>query len=89
MNMLNATVEMDGLKVGAHHFKLHNKKFEKLKAAGYFNKEIILGIRAEDIHEEPIFIQTSPETQFESEVVVYANCQVQKSWYIVHSKEWN
>lgn len=50
--------------------KLHNKKFEKLKAAGYLDKEIILGIRAEDIHEEPIFIQTSPETQFESEVVV-------------------
>lgn len=70
MNMLNATVEMDGLKVGTHHFKLHNKKFEKLKAAGYLDKEIILGIRAEDIHEEPIFIQTSPETQFESEVVV-------------------
>ncbi|MCD0803597.1 ATP-binding cassette domain-containing protein, partial [Staphylococcus aureus] len=23
MNMLNATVEMDGLKVGTHHFKLH------------------------------------------------------------------
>ncbi len=69
MNMLNATVEMDGLKVGTHHFN-YNKKFEKLKAAGYLDKEIILGIRAEDIHEEPIFIQTSPETQFESEVVV-------------------
>ena len=41
MNMLNATVEMDGLKVGRHHFKLHNKKFEKLKAAGYLDKEII------------------------------------------------
>ncbi len=38
MNMLNATVEMDGLKVGTHHFKLHNKKFEKLKAAGYFRQ---------------------------------------------------
>ena len=28
MNMLNATVEMDGLKVGTHHFKLHNKNLK-------------------------------------------------------------
>ena len=60
---------------------------KKLKAAGYLDKEIILGIRAEDIHEEPIFIQTSPETQFESEVVV-SELLVQKLWYIAHSKEW-
>ena len=28
MNMLNATVEMDGLKIGTHHFKLHNKNLK-------------------------------------------------------------
>lgn len=70
MNILTTTVTEDGLKIGDTLFKVKNKKFENLKNKGYLDKEIKIGIRSEDIHEEPIFIQSSPDTSFKTEVIV-------------------
>ncbi|GEP83635.1 Maltose/maltodextrin transport ATP-binding protein MalK; Multiple sugar ABC transporter,ATP-binding protein [Staphylococcus piscifermentans] len=70
MNVLDAEVTSDGIKIGEKIFNLDNKKFENLKNYGYENKTVVLGIRAEDIHEEPIFIQSSPGTVFKAEVIV-------------------
>ncbi|MHD0396447.1 ABC transporter ATP-binding protein [Staphylococcus simulans] len=70
MNTLDAKVTSEGLIIGKTHFKLDNKKFENLKKYGYENKTVVMGIRAEDIHDEPIFIKSSPETSFTTEVIV-------------------
>ena len=42
--------------------KIPEGKLKVLRNQGYENKEITLGIRPEDIHDEPLFIQSSPET---------------------------
>jgi len=34
-----------------------------LRDQGYLNKQIILGIRPEDFHDEPVFIESSPGTK--------------------------
>ena len=41
-----------------------------MKDKGYDGKEIIFGIRPEDIHSEPAFLETFPESVVNAEVVV-------------------
>lgn len=48
-------------------------KAQVLKSKGYSGKEVILGIRPEDIHEEPVFLEASPRTVFSSNVDVTEN----------------
>ncbi|MDP4099495.1 sn-glycerol-3-phosphate ABC transporter ATP-binding protein UgpC [Paenibacillus sp. P96] len=48
-------------------------KAQLLKGKGYNNKEVILGVRPEDIHEEPVFLEASPKTIFTSNVDVTEN----------------
>lgn len=43
---------------------------KKLKAAGYNNKEIIFGIRPEDVHTEQVFLQSFPDQVVTAKVVV-------------------
>ena len=45
-------------------------KAQIIRNKGYVNREIILGVRPEDIHEEPVFLEASPET------VIYAGVEV-------------
>ncbi|USB33437.1 sn-glycerol-3-phosphate ABC transporter ATP-binding protein UgpC [Paenibacillus sp. YPG26] len=44
-----------------------------LKEKGYFGKEVIMGIRPEDIHEEPVFLEASPNTIFNASVFLTEN----------------
>ncbi|WLR51407.1 sn-glycerol-3-phosphate ABC transporter ATP-binding protein UgpC [Bacillus tianshenii] len=60
-----------------NHFVMDNVKIEipegKMKALreqGYENKEIVMGIRPEDIHDEPVFIESSPATKIVSTIDV-------------------
>ena len=45
-------------------------KAQIIRNKGYVNREIILGVRPEDIHEEPVFLDASPDT------VIYASVEV-------------
>lgn len=48
-------------------------KAQILKSKGYAGKEVILGVRPEDIHEEPVFLEASPHTAFTAKVDVSEN----------------
>ncbi|GBF10604.1 ABC transporter ATP-binding protein [Tepidibacillus infernus] len=48
-------------------------KAKILRDKGYAGKEIILGIRPEDIHDEPIFLESSPQSQFTATIDVAEN----------------
>jgi multiple sugar transport system ATP-binding protein len=75
MNFIDAKVVVSGSDVnllfGSNTIKLPDNKAKKLIDAGYEDKNIVFGIRPEDIKDEEMFISNSPETSFEATVKVY------------------
>lgn len=50
--------------------KIPEGKMKTLRDNGYLNKDIVLGIRPEDIHDEPLFLDSSPETKITAHIDV-------------------
>src|SRR5699024_9123310 len=50
--------------------KVTEGKMKTLRKQNYLDKEVILGIRPEEIHEEPVFVQSTPETKITATVDV-------------------
>jgi multiple sugar transport system ATP-binding protein len=48
-------------------------KAQLLKNKSMIGKEVIMGVRPEDIHEEPVFLEASPNTIFSAKVDVTEN----------------
>ncbi len=63
MNFLRGVITDGYFKMGDIKIKVPEGKLKLLK--GYQNKEIVLGIRPEDIHDEPLFLEASPETKID------------------------
>jgi len=74
MNFIDAIVkkEADGvyLEFGAYKIKLPELKAKACIEGGFEGKEVILGIRPEDLHDEPAFIENSKETIVEADVEI-------------------
>lgn len=74
MNFITAKVAKKdkevALKFGDHEIKLSEAKSKKLLDGGYDGKEVILGIRPEDIHDEQIFLESSQDTVISAKVEV-------------------
>ncbi len=72
MNFLDCTVKKVGdavdLIIGETKIKLPENKSKVLLDKGYENKEVILGIRPEDIHDEEIFINTAKDSLIKAQV---------------------
>ncbi|MEG1458989.1 MAG: sn-glycerol-3-phosphate ABC transporter ATP-binding protein UgpC [Acetivibrio sp.] len=75
MNFMDAIVEKDGdsvrLVFGKHSIKLPVPQGKALLDAGYMGKEVTFGIRPEDIKDEEIFINSSPDSVIDATVKVY------------------
>ena len=75
MNFIDCKVVRDeeGIKLafGSYAVKLPESKAEKLVEGGYIDKDVIMGIRPEDIKDEEMFISNSPDTTLEATVKVY------------------
>ncbi|MDK2808138.1 MAG: multiple sugar transport system ATP-binding protein [Clostridiales bacterium] len=75
MNFIDAKVVKDGdtskLVFGKHSIKLPAPKGKALLDAGYEGKDVTFGIRPEDIKDEEIFINTSPDSVIDAKVKVY------------------
>jgi multiple sugar transport system ATP-binding protein len=74
MNFIDAKVIRHGTEVllnfGDYNIKLPEHKTRKLIDGQYEGKDVILGIRPEDIHDEDIFLNASPESTIEAFVEV-------------------
>lgn len=72
MNFIDATLcEENGeihAKASGFNITLNKGESFKLKDAGYIGKEIILGIRPEDIHIEDVFVENSLDSSFKATV---------------------
>lgn len=63
MNFLRGTLENGKVVVGSASFEVPEGKMKYLRNQNYIGKEIILGIRPEDMHDELVFIEASPNTK--------------------------
>ncbi len=74
MNFINATVAKNGSDVtvnfGEYAIKLPENKTKALIDGGYVGKEVIIGIRPEDVHDEDIFLSTSADSIVSADVEV-------------------
>ena len=74
MNFIDAKVVQVGPDVlvsfGEYRVKLPEAKTRALIEGGYVDKDVILGIRPEDIHDEDIFLSASPESIVDAHVEV-------------------
>lgn len=72
MNFINSKVvkKSDGvvLKFGEHEVKVAQARAKKLLDSGYEGKEVVLGIRPEDIHDEEVFLESSKESIISAKV---------------------
>jgi multiple sugar transport system ATP-binding protein len=63
MNFLHGKLEDGNFKMDDVSITVPEGKLKMLQDNGYNNKELILGIRPEDIHDEPVFIESSQGTK--------------------------
>ncbi len=72
MNFFDATLVKDGDKViarlGENKVELPQGVISKLTDQSYIGKDVILGIRPDDIHDEQVFIEAHPEAQVKAHV---------------------
>ncbi len=75
MNFIESVVEVNGSDVylvfGSNKIKVPEARAKKLIDGGYEEKEVILGIRPEDIKDDADFIVAHPESSFAATVRVY------------------
>lgn len=70
MNFFNGVLKDGSFVIGDNSIKVADGMMKKLREKGYVNKELILGIRPEDIHDEPVFIDASPDTTIKTKIDV-------------------
>ena len=75
MNMIDATVGKDGalttLTFGGHTVALFGGQGQEAGGCRIHRKDVTLGIRPEDLHDEESFLAMSPKSVFEATVRVY------------------
>jgi multiple sugar transport system ATP-binding protein len=74
MNFIETKVKKEGeavfLTFGPYKVKLTEAKAKAVLEGGYEGKDVMMGIRPEDLHDEEIFINSSPDTVVEADVEV-------------------
>ncbi|MEK6452948.1 sn-glycerol-3-phosphate ABC transporter ATP-binding protein UgpC [Caldifermentibacillus hisashii] len=71
MNFFKAKIEGEYVVLDEKvRLKIPGGKLKLLKDNGYVGKEVIFGIRPEDIHDEPVFIESFPDDVIEVKIEV-------------------
>lgn len=83
MNFFNGRLQDRYFLTENQKFEIPEGKLRALKESGYMNKDIILGVRPEDIHDEPIFLQSFPGAKFTITIEV---AELMGAEIFIHSK---
>jgi multiple sugar transport system ATP-binding protein len=70
MNFFNGTLEDGSFKIGDDSVAVPEGKMKVLREQGYVGQALILGVRPEDIHDEPLFIDASQGTKIKAAIEV-------------------
>ena len=77
MNFINGTLSEEGgsvvFKSSGLNLAIPEGKAKVIRDKGYIGKEVILGVRPEDIHQEPIFLDASPNSIVNAHIEVSEN----------------
>jgi len=77
MNLFNATLSKKGknliVSFGTSTIELPESVSKKLIDDSYIGKEVVFGVRPEDLHDEEIFVSASPKTCIDVEIDVLEN----------------
>ncbi|MCM2982766.1 ABC transporter ATP-binding protein [Niallia circulans] len=71
MNFFEGKVVDNKLVLGDNAFIIPEGKLKTLREQNYIGKEVIFGIRPEDIHDELVFLNSSENTSFDAKVEVF------------------
>ncbi|MBO1000585.1 sn-glycerol-3-phosphate ABC transporter ATP-binding protein UgpC [Bacillus sp. SD075] len=70
MNFFTGTLKEGTIKIGEQTLEIPELKMKMLRNQGYIGKDIILGIRPEDFHNEGTCFTESPNTKFTTQIDV-------------------
>lgn len=70
MNFFKGTLTDGKFSFGTISVTVPEGKMKYLREQGYVNKEVLLGVRPEDIHDEPVFIEASQGTKVSANIEV-------------------
>ncbi len=70
MNFLRGVLQDGVFVIGDVKIAVPEGKMKVLREQGYVGKEVILGIRPEDFHDEPVFLEASQNTKVSAHVEV-------------------
>ncbi|SDM01151.1 ABC transporter ATP-binding protein [Sediminibacillus halophilus] len=70
MNFLTGTLNEGEFQIGDIKIQVPEGKMKTLRAQNYVGKELLLGIRPEDMHDEPVFIESTPGTKISATIDV-------------------
>ncbi|WP_280157723.1 ABC transporter ATP-binding protein (plasmid) [Priestia aryabhattai] len=70
MNFFTGTLKEGMFQMGPVRIEVPEGRMKVLREQGYRGEEMILGVRPEDFHDEPVFIDASPNTTVNIEVEV-------------------
>lgn len=70
MNFFTGTLKEGTIKIGEQTLEIPELKMKMLRDQGYVGKEVILGIRPEDFHNEGAYFAESPNTTFTTQIDV-------------------
>jgi multiple sugar transport system ATP-binding protein len=77
MNFITGQLVEDGgsvrFRATGFNVEIPEGKAKALRSKGYIGREIILGVRPEDLHEEPVFIEASPNSVVNATIEVSEN----------------
>jgi multiple sugar transport system ATP-binding protein len=70
MNFFQGTLEEGKFSIGQTKISVPEGKMKVLRDQGYVGKSIILGVRPEDIHDEPLFIDSASGAKINAKIEV-------------------
>ncbi|MFJ7931249.1 ABC transporter ATP-binding protein [Peribacillus sp. NPDC096448] len=70
MNFFTGTLKEGTIKIGEQTLEIPELKMKMLRDQGYVGKDVILGIRPEDFHNEGAYFTESPNTTFTTQIDV-------------------